>query len=288
MQDLGVFFHELTEGAIVLRLKPTDAHFRWFSDGFANALTERLLRKYVGEDEARKFAAQYDTAPYADLEKQLNLRYWLGAAYGIHTSLESEERLENARYAYATLVAKQFIERFGVEKIAPVLAKASLSEGGKSAGLFSAIWQVTGQDMEAHLARYQEFKTDAEAKVRYNTAFFTEITPKNAGEELCHTLRYNEVTGGSEIDCYRDAANELRLMGDEAAGAAVLAKELEQLKSRGRNDFCCTLSKFFVVFALKCKDPLQEKEAVLEAAEIASNDEPGFGPALKIKKLAGQ
>ena len=73
--SVGGAIHEIVEATIFIRLKPKDPNFRWFSDGFSNAITTRLLRTYVGEKAAKEFADLYDPAPYADLEKELNLYY---------------------------------------------------------------------------------------------------------------------------------------------------------------------------------------------------------------------
>jgi hypothetical protein len=70
----GLAFHEVAEVAIVLfRLRPRDPYFRWFSDGFANAIAIRLLRKYVSGDAAREYAKGSDIRAYSDLEKEINL-----------------------------------------------------------------------------------------------------------------------------------------------------------------------------------------------------------------------
>ena len=49
---IGVFLHELIESAILNRWRPQDPYWRWFCDGFANAVTIEILKKHVGTGEA--------------------------------------------------------------------------------------------------------------------------------------------------------------------------------------------------------------------------------------------
>jgi len=120
----GSFLHELVEMTIVVRLRPYNPYFRWFTDGFANAIASRLVRKHISEDAARLFASGHDVTEYSDLEKDINLYYWMGTDFCIETPLDSEERLKHARYAYATLEAERLIEKYGIECVAKIVDKA--------------------------------------------------------------------------------------------------------------------------------------------------------------------
>jgi hypothetical protein len=150
----GLAVHEVTELAIVTRLKPFDPYFRWFSDGFANALSAEILRRHFGADAAKAFLADYDPAPYADIQHQVNLAYWMGKSFEIAAPIESEKRLTNARYAYATFEARRLIDRHGLDIVQRVLRRAATQPTNDSRELFPAIEQVTGEDMRQRLMQY--------------------------------------------------------------------------------------------------------------------------------------
>ncbi len=96
---LSLTIHELVEvSLVVMRAKPTNPYWRWFSDGFANAITIEILKKYAGAEDAEEFAEAYDVNKYKKLEKEINLRYWMGLNFCIKTPLEYENELRMARY----------------------------------------------------------------------------------------------------------------------------------------------------------------------------------------------
>jgi len=195
----GVFIHELAEGTILFhRLRPYDPYFRWFSDGFANAIAIHLLRKHFGEDAAKEFAEGFDYAEYSDIEKEINLYYWMGADFCIKTPLESEDRLQSARYAYATFEAERLIEKHGIECVNKILDKACKERINNSRNLVTAMKEVTSQDMDKRLRRYQTFETREEGLQKYAARFKTAIGPKDYGEALFNLLRVRELQGGAQ------------------------------------------------------------------------------------------
>ena len=63
--SIGLALHELIEVTMLsYRLKPRDPYFRWFSDGFANAVVIHVLKGSFGEDAAAEFAGGYDISKY--------------------------------------------------------------------------------------------------------------------------------------------------------------------------------------------------------------------------------
>jgi hypothetical protein len=111
--SVGILLHEIIEPAILNRWEPEDPYWRWFSDGFANAITIDILKKYTGAEAAEEFAKAYDVNEYKELEKEINLRYWMGLNFCIKTPLEYESELRMARYTYATYEAQRLIEKHG-------------------------------------------------------------------------------------------------------------------------------------------------------------------------------
>ncbi len=114
----GAAMHEVIETGIAFkRLRPADPHFRWFSDGFANALTIHLLEKYCGRETSEAFAKGFDPAGVKCPRDEVNLRYWPGIM-GIELDDPDERDLWQARYDYATLEARRLIDAHGVDIVA--------------------------------------------------------------------------------------------------------------------------------------------------------------------------
>jgi len=141
-ETVGLALHELIEVTMMgYRLKPHDPYLRWFSDGFANAVAIHILKQHLGEKTAAAFAKSYDISKYADLEKQINLLYWKGLGFSIEVPVESEQRLERARYNYATHEAVRLIDRHGIGCVAKILDKtAKNKQGNDSRALITAVW----------------------------------------------------------------------------------------------------------------------------------------------------
>lgn len=270
----GVAFHELVEWTIVnQRLRPYDPYFRWFSDGFSDAIAARLLRKFVGEDAAKEFAR--DPQKYSDLEKELNLYYWMGPDFCIDTPLESEDRLENARYAYAAHEAERLIEKHGIECVAKNLDKASKDRLNDSRNLVAAVKELTGEDIEHTFRRYQTFENRDEGIQKYATAFNAAMERKDLSEALVNLLRVQELRGPNLQD-YSNAAYLLFRLGNEEMGDQAIKKHMALLKNRRLDEAFFLMQKLFVEYALKCRN-LQKAHTL---AEEILQTEPDFVPAL--------
>ena len=192
----GLIFHELTEMTILQWMRFYDPYFRWFSDGFANAITTRLLRKYVSEDAAKELVEGFDHSKYSDIEKEINLFWWMGLAFCVRTPLESEARLENARYAYATFEAQRLIEKHGTECVAKILDKACKERINNSRNLLPALKEVTAENIEKRFRRYQTFGTREEGLQKYAARFKAAIGREDYPEALSNLLRVEELNGG--------------------------------------------------------------------------------------------
>ena len=270
----GVAFHEIVEWTILnQRLRPHDPYFRWFSDGFSDAISARLLRKFVGEDAAKEFAR--DLQKYSGLEKELNLYYWMGPDFCIDTPLESEDRLENARYAYAALEAERLIQKHGMESVAKILDKACKDRLNDSRNLVAAVKDVTGEDIEHIFRRYQTFETREDGVKKYATAFNAAMERKDLSEALVNLLRIQELRGPTLQD-YSNAAYLLFRLGNEEMGDQAIKKHMALLKNRGLDEAFFLMQKLFVEYSLKCRN-LQKAHTI---AEEILQAEPDFVPAL--------
>ena len=267
----GLALHEVVEFVIVNeRLRPRDPYFRWFSDGFANAIAIRLLKKHVGESEATSFAGLQDPKRYTDLERNLNLYYWMGADWRIESPLESEERLEKARYAYATLEAQRLIEEHGIQCVAAILDKVATYEKKDSRNLVAATREVTGEDVEKRFRRYQNFDTAAEGVRQYADQFNQAMARKDYAAALSNLIRIQELRGPwDDLRMYGNAAYLLFRMGHEAAGDRVMHKQLALLKRHGLEKPHLGMQKLFVQYALRSRN---FKKAYETAEEILKVD----------------
>jgi hypothetical protein len=192
--------HELTEAAILRRLRPKDQYYRWFSDGFANAITERLVRKYLGDAEADRFAAAYDTAKYAEIQHEINLTYWRGLAAAVKTSLEIETRIDYARYCYSMLEAKRLLDAHGIEIVAKIMEKAAPDEHNDTRRLFDAVKEVTGEDLRARFTeQYQTFATADDGKAVYKARIEQADAKKDNDGLLAGHLRLRELYEGGDV-----------------------------------------------------------------------------------------
>jgi len=274
----GVAFHELAEITMLKRLRAPDPYFRWFSDGFANAIAERLLRKYVSEDAAQEYASGYDTSEYSDIEKEVNLYYWMGLAFCIKTPLESEDRLNYARYAYATFEAKRLVEKHGIEVVKKILDKACERPTRDSRNLVEAVEEVTGEDIEERFKRYQTFATREEGIRKYPPAFNEAMKRKDYESALTNLLRIQEVRG-PDLRGYANAAYLLFRMGHEEAGDLAIKDHLELLEGRGLEKMHLVMQKLFIDYSFKCGNVVKAQEI----AEAALEKEPDFVPALTVR-----
>jgi len=159
--SLGAAVHELIETTMLWEiLEPADSYFRWFSDGFANAVTIHVLDDVIDrKDLAAEFGKAFDTKAYADLKTKVNLLYWRGSSYGIKTSLKQEIRITHARYAFATEEAVALIQRRGIDCVKHILDILAKRESQSGDDFVTATSQATGEDMAARLQAYQAFDT---------------------------------------------------------------------------------------------------------------------------------
>lgn len=275
----SIVFHEVVELAIFSRLRPKDPYFRWFSDGFANAIAIRLIREHCGVKAAQHFAASSDTKQFVDLEKHVNLYYWMGLGYCIKTPLDTEKRLTLARYAYATLEASRLIERHGLDCVRRILDKVDTGHRNNSRNLFPAVLEVTGEDLENRFKQYQLYLTKEEMLKHYSEQNNAALDRKDYDEVLPALLRMLELRGLEDPRYYSNAAWILFRMGYEAMGDQAILEHADFCKRRGYADMYIVMHKLFLDYSLKCE---KWEKAVPSAREIMKV-EADYVPALVIE-----
>ena len=143
----STIIHEIVEMCLLKLARPGDPYWRWFSDGVSNTVTYEIMKKYIGTQEAEDFIKLFDANQYRDLQKEINLRYWMIANYCLLTGdlpTDAGKRLNNARYAYATFEARRLINEHGIECIAMILNKISSQQSRTGSELLEIIKNVTG------------------------------------------------------------------------------------------------------------------------------------------------
>jgi hypothetical protein len=280
----GLALHEVTEATMVLhRLKGHSPYFRWFSDGFANAIAIHLLRKFVNEEAAEVFARFYDIGKHAVPPRQINLRYWMGLEYCLKLPLESEKELDLARYAYATFEAVSLIDKHGIGCVARILDVASEKQSDDvSQDLMLAIGQVAGEDMRERLLRYQAFETGEQGIRQYGEAYNAALARMDYLEALTHLIRIYELRGELDPMAYRNAAILLFRMGRENAGDQIMLGKADFCRQRGLESAYVAIHALFVDYAFECNNP---KKAVA-SAEIVLTSNPNHVPSLAIRMVA--
>lgn len=279
MVDEGMVLHELIELSMMRRLRVDDPYYRWFSDGVANALAAQLLGELHGAQRAQDFLKAYDVEEYADLEKDVNLVYWLGLHREIQTPLRSESRLSYARYCYATFEAKRILDTHGLDKVKLILTKASPNEQNDSRMLFTAVQDVTGEDLRARMeAKYQRFGTREEGFAMYEAAVREAEKKRDNEGMLKNMLRMREVKGDVDVGIDTSCAMLLQRMSHLKDGDKIFADLIGAARSdRAR----VAVQKQFIVYSLE-----GQRYAIARSAirDVLSGD-PYFIPALTARMM---
>jgi len=271
---LGI--HEVVEASILWRMKTRDAHYRWFSTGFANVIAMRLTAECVGEEVAKAALADSGTARYAALEKDLNLLYWLGKAYEVETPLESERNLTYARYAYATLEAERIIDAHGIGCVKDIMSRLP-AEGATASDITKAVTDATGEDAGERLKRYQRFETPEKGFQSYQNAGGAALERKDYAGALSCCLRMLELKQQYDARLYGWAAECLMRMGREDMADGVFQAQLKQLTPGSAEHWAIEVE--LVGYALRTGMPAK----AYDAAEDVLAAQPDDVPALAVR-----
>jgi hypothetical protein len=284
--DTGMY--GLTGATLIKRVRPADPYWRWFSEGFALAIAQTLVEKYVDKEAAQDFAGHYSPAEYKDVERDINLRYWMLPAccpYANDVPVRSENRIREARYAYSVLEAKRLIDTRGMDCIRAILDKIAARESRKGSDLLEVIKEVTGEDMEERLRRYQTFQTQAEGLSKYANAYQAAFGTRNLEQMFVYGLRVMELRGDPSspgyLQCFKEAARLLVMMGHEEAGDEAMRQAIDLYSKDPTGDGHRAATEVFVMYALECNSP---RKAVTAAEELLTAN-PRNVPALTVKML---
>jgi len=280
---IGIAFHEVVEISLLKRVRPQDPYWRWFSDGFANAITIEILKKYSGDENAEEFAKAYDVNEYKKLEKEINLRYWMGLNFCIRTPLEYESELRMARYTYATYEAQRLIEKHGFDCVRKILDEVCTKKTRTGQDILQTIKKVTGEDIQQHLNHYQTFETRKEGMAKYVSLFNAASDKKDYEQMLINVIRLLELQdsqlSSTSLQMRRKAALWLFKLRYEKAGDEVMVSFMEELKRNAPQELYDYFSSGFVIYALECNNPQKAQSA----AERILKKYPVHPPALTVR-----
>ena len=282
---LFIAIREVVESTLLNRVKPKDPYWRWFSNGFANAITIEILKKYVSFEIAQECAKAYYIGEHKGLEKEINLRYWMGLNFNIKTPLQYEKKLSLARYAYATQEAQRLIELHGIDCVRKIIDKILTKKDRTSQDIFEAINEVTGEDMQKRFEHYQTFKTRQEGLVKYGSLFKTALDENDYEEmtiSLLRTLELQEsLLSPTGLQCYKQIAILLFRMGHEEAGDQAMQNCVELFKNTDSPMAHQAAMEAFMIYAFSCKNA----QKATEVAEQLLKKQPDHILALTVQMV---
>ncbi|MHC4501565.1 MAG: hypothetical protein ACYS21_20955, partial [Planctomycetota bacterium] len=237
---MGLAVHEVVELTLVNRVKPQGPYWRWFSDGFANAISVEILEKQLGEQHAQQYSDMLDFSEYEDLEKQINLKYWMAAQYCVFPlgpPIDYEQRLVSARYAYAMLEAQRLIEKHGIDCVHKILDELCGAESRTGADIISAIFNAASKDND-----YEQ--------MLINLLRLMEL----------HEFQYSP----NNLQSWRTAAWLLFTMGFEKTGDEVMQNCISLFEHSPVPGGREAAMEAFIVYAFKCGKPEKAREVAPE------------------------
>ena len=272
---------EASRMSILDRLRPFDPYYRWFSEGFASALTRRLMEKHVSPAAAAEYDPRANLKAFADLQKELNLYYWMGPEFAIDAPLPAEARLADARAAYAAFEAERLTEAHGIDVLSKVLDRLGKDATNDSRKLFPAIKQVTGEDLQAALLRYQGFTSESEGLKKYAQVRDAAMEKKDYASALPAVIRLAEMKAAEHLLHFSAAAALLHRMGQDQAAEEVFAKLLRTTRLRGMTEGLQSVQRAFLLYAFQTDQPAGADEV---AQEVLKRD-PSDVPAMAVRML---
>lgn len=275
--------HEVVEMSLLKEARPTDPYWRWFSDGFANAITYGLLKKHFGEEAAEDSVADCDVTEYEAIKTDINLQYWLTGRSCLllqDAPLEAAKQVNLARYAYATLEARRLIDAHGMDSVRAIMddIKAKPSRTGQD--LLAAIQRVTGEDMQDRLSRYQAFETRQDGIRKYAAAFNKASKEKDLKVMLLNLFRIHDLRLPSQahqsLSDYMYAGKLLFKMGNEKDADDVMKNCMELFSHPRYSNGKLMSSEAFIVYAIECQKPLKARKVAEELLQVAPDNVSGL------------
>jgi hypothetical protein len=240
----GIAVHEFVELAVLDRIEPTKAHWRWFTDGLANAVTLRILRDVGAEGARELMLASLDVSRFEQWRGRCNLRYWPAVGYQIRSfvgfssaesPLPEEVELTHARYAFAFEVVNGLIEQHGMESMRRALQAMREQAPIAPDRIIEILTRETGTDVAARLRAFQSFDTREEGQAAYTEAFRAARKERDyaAAVSALHRLFELDLSERVPVEKHMMVADYLAKGGNVAAGVAVYAHYIDRAAKMG-------------------------------------------------------
>ncbi|MHC4708694.1 MAG: tetratricopeptide repeat protein [Planctomycetota bacterium] len=288
VERVGLAIHEVTEASLASRLKPQGPYCRWFTDGFANAITCEILTRQMSKKHAEEYGEMVGYRKYEVLENQINLRYWMAGQYCVFllgSPIDYEQSLTDARYACAMREAQRLIDKHGIDCVRKILDELCDAESRTGDDVSDAIEKVTGEDMEARLNRYQSFGTREEGIPKYTLPFNAASKNNDYRTMLINLLRLMELHefqfSANNLQSWMNAAWLLYMMGHEETGDQVMQNCISLFEHSPVPGGREAAMETFILYALKCGNPKKAQET----AEQMLTDRPDHALSLVVKML---
>jgi hypothetical protein len=293
---MSVGVHMATEAALMQRARTGGAHWRWFIDGFASAITERMIDKYIGPETAMEFEAAHSPYKFRELENQINLRYWLVRSCCPYKEdeipVESESRILHARSAYAMFEAKRLIDSNGIDRIRRMLDVITARSLQSRSDLVAAIKEVTGQDMEPRLDRYQAFKDEEEGIKTYTEAFDAAAKSTDYEKMFVNLMRVIELQSAhpslSHLRDFTTLAVILWKMGHEEAADRAMQNGVQLYSQEHIPGGRKVAMEAFATYALATNRPRKAEKTAGELLQTDPNDVPALAVKMVLSKDDGR
>jgi len=263
--------HEVAEILIYQKIEPKGPYWRWFTNGFANAITYEILKKHASRADADYFAKLYDTAEYKDIEREINLQYWMKAQYcplQMGRPIDYEQRISLARYAFATYEARRLIDANGIECVTAIANKLCEKPSRTTDDLLAAIKHATGRDMAERFARYQTFETAEQGQSKYAPVYNEAFDAKDPRKMLTNLLRTMELQGTSNPDNllrnWSTIASLLFQMGFEQEADLAMKQLIELFDNPLLPNGRYAALERFMAYALACRKPQKASDVAEE------------------------
>jgi hypothetical protein len=267
-----------------------DPHTRWFTEGAAIVIAERLRR-----EQDKDVSGDTDPKKYEDLKGRLNLVQW--AADPWNSRIDVDSRLTQARRVYAATEVRRLVGAHGVDVIGSILSKAKAQPQDRNA-LVSALQQVTGEDFALRLTEYQSFKTTQEGIALYAKQFDEAQDRKDWKAALEALLRVRELRDAPNVGDYAMIAGLLLRLNHERAADEVFERILDLTKKAGNAELQLTAKKLYLEYCLEAKKPTAAADVALEVLLVDEHNLPAMtirmldlqqrGRASEAKDLAAQ
>jgi hypothetical protein len=283
-----VAIHEVVEMTFQMRCPPRDSVGRWFSDGIAEVFAAKILRRQLGDDVVDEYLSYRSPERFAGMKRESNLRYWMFENFRVKAPIEREQKLHVARYAFATAEVQRLVENCGIECIRQIIDELAEKKRWSERDLFTAIREVTGENMGERLLEYQKFSTREEGfagNVRRSNRLMREGEMEGALFSALRLLElYESQLDPRALRTRRSVSLLLDRMGhEEAADAAMM--QCMQIFDRARNPNAGPAAQ--EAFLTYCVDTGHPEKGVAVARELLV-DRPGHVISLSVLMLAAE